>query len=495
MNIPCPNKIVCPPGQGSLGEEFPFANLSSETPDSNPYLGEWYGFAWRFPSLGSNWSTNSCLGMCTSEVSQADADLCAVIANLQCIIPDWGTGATDTAGGGGGGIAQSGPPIIPAPFIRRTVFFNNLQQCNYGCPDGLPFIYQVGAGLIAAPTQQEADAMAFAYACNLARINRLCLSDLTLNACINQAVSSNLTVTGRGPVTFQIVAGALPPGLSLTQTGQKTARISGSPTASGNYSFTVKVQNAAGNFMQKTYTIHVLEITNAGTLPNGTKAAAYSYQFAANGGVAPYVFSGDSTIGIPPAGLSLSASGLLSGTPTANGNYTFGVKVRDAQGAQCSFTCRLMIGSCNVEIHGFAACPGDPSRVASITIPQGTYCEDTQQAADDRASRELFNALQQSLRGQGCACYVTLTESSYTSASSCLPQNQTCKNLIISSTCFVQITTSSGIIPIINVPGGGSANIAQSVDLGLGLCPKLFLGRVTFTPFTFTAPSWVFDFT
>lgn len=488
MTIPCPNKIVCPPGQGSLGEEFPFANLSAEAADRDLFWGDWYGFAWRFPTLGSNWSTNSCLGVCTSEISQADADLCAAIANLLCISGDWGVGTTETEGGPG----SSGPPIIARTALKGRVFYNNLQQCNYGCPDGLPFIYQVGPGLIAAPTQEEADALAFGYACTLAQINRLCLSALSLTCCINQAVSSNVTVVGRGPVTFAIIGGALPPGLSLTQTGPKRASISGTPTASGNYSFTVKVQNAAGNFMQKTYTIQVLEISNAGTLPNGTKAAAYNYQFVANGGTPPYTFSGDITIGIPPPGLTLSAAGLLSGTPTTNGNYTFGVKVTDTSGGQCSFTCRLMIGSCNVEVHGFASCPGDPGKVASITIPQGTYCEDTQQAADDRASRELFNQLQSALRALGCACYVTLTTSTYHS-NQCPPGLETCPDLLMFSTCPVTITTSSGTIPVFNIPAGGTVSLAQTMDVSLAKCPRL-LGRVTFTPFTFTAPSWVFDY-
>jgi beta-glucanase (GH16 family) len=55
------------------------------------------------------------------------------------------------------------------------------------------------------------------------------------------------------------------------------------------------------------------------TLPNGTIGTAYSFQLVAAGGTAPYAWL--VTQGSLPQGLSLSSSGLLSGTPT---DYAFG---------------------------------------------------------------------------------------------------------------------------------------------------------------------------
>src|SRR5262249_54211440 len=60
----------------------------------------------------------------------------------------------------------------------------------------------------------------------------------------------------------------------------------------------------------------------------GVVGAAYLQTLAAANGQPPYAWSLSS--GSLPAGLSLSASGQISGTPTAAGNSTFQVTVTDA---------------------------------------------------------------------------------------------------------------------------------------------------------------------
>ncbi len=64
-------------------------------------------------------------------------------------------------------------------------------------------------------------------------------------------------------------------------------------------------------------------------LADGVSGGAYSLPFAVNGGQAPHVWS--KTGSLPP-GLSLSASGSLTGTPTSAGTWSFGVRVIDAVG-------------------------------------------------------------------------------------------------------------------------------------------------------------------
>lgn len=71
-----------------------------------------------------------------------------------------------------------------------------------------------------------------------------------------------------------------------------------------------------------------LEITTA-SLPNGTHAVAYSQQLAAVGGLVPLNWS--VVTGTLPVGLTLTASGLIAGTPTTPGTYTFRVQVLDGQ--------------------------------------------------------------------------------------------------------------------------------------------------------------------
>lgn len=66
------------------------------------------------------------------------------------------------------------------------------------------------------------------------------------------------------------------------------------------------------------------------TLPPATEGIPYSQQLTASGGVAPYVFT--VTSGVLPAGLTMPASGLISGTPTTAGAAAFTVRATDASG-------------------------------------------------------------------------------------------------------------------------------------------------------------------
>jgi hypothetical protein len=62
--------------------------------------------------------------------------------------------------------------------------------------------------------------------------------------------------------------------------------------------------------------------------PNGQLGTAYSLQLQAVGGTAPYTWTLDS--GSLPPGLGISPSGLITGTPTALGSFTFRVKAVDS---------------------------------------------------------------------------------------------------------------------------------------------------------------------
>jgi len=67
-------------------------------------------------------------------------------------------------------------------------------------------------------------------------------------------------------------------------------------------------------------------ITTAGPLPTGTVGTAYGHTLAASGGTAPYAWSVAAMA--LPAGLALNSStGVLGGTPTAAGTFTFTVQV------------------------------------------------------------------------------------------------------------------------------------------------------------------------
>ena len=59
------------------------------------------------------------------------------------------------------------------------------------------------------------------------------------------------------------------------------------------------------------------------SLPNATVGVAYSQAITATGGTAPYTFA--VTSGATPAGLNVSVAGVLAGSATSAGSYSFGV--------------------------------------------------------------------------------------------------------------------------------------------------------------------------
>jgi hypothetical protein len=147
---------------------------------------------------------------------------------------------------------------------------------------------------------------------------------------------------GTAPYVFSISGGNLPPGLSLNQA---TGTISGTPTAGGTYSFTAKVVDASGSVCdcnkQATVTCSIVITSNCppimlGCVSTGTGTVGTTYlgSFSVNGGVAPFTFSIVS--GALPGGLSLNtATGVISGTPTTAGTYTFTAKVKGANSLTC----------------------------------------------------------------------------------------------------------------------------------------------------------------
>jgi hypothetical protein len=152
------------------------------------------------------------------------------------------------------------------------------------------------------------------------------------------AYSATIAATGgSGPLTLALVSGSLPPGLSFDA---GTGAISGTPTTTGNFVFGIRASDSAGHKTEQTFVIridahhitsHTLPngvITN--TLPDGHTSVFYSYSLSASG-QSPFTWIIGNFGGLPP-GLSLSNSGVISGTPTQNGAYNFKVHATDFTG-------------------------------------------------------------------------------------------------------------------------------------------------------------------
>ncbi|NGN39688.1 autotransporter domain-containing protein [Mesorhizobium sp. CGMCC 1.15528] len=132
---------------------------------------------------------------------------------------------------------------------------------------------------------------------------------------------------GTGPYSFEVTAGNLPAGLSLSIGGE----FNGTPTVAGSFTFTVTATDDNGFTGTREYTLAIdaPTITIApDTLPGGSAGVAYEpVAMTADGGEAPYAFT--VTTGDLPEGLSLATTGELSGTPTEAGNFTFTVTATD----------------------------------------------------------------------------------------------------------------------------------------------------------------------
>ena len=136
---------------------------------------------------------------------------------------------------------------------------------------------------------------------------------------------------GTAPYKWNIIEGALPPGLTLNAAGT----ISGTPSKVGTYSFTAKVTDSTKptpHTATKLFSIAVgtetIDITTS-SLAAGQVGVAYSKIAQATDGTTPYNWS--ISAGALPPGLTLNATtGTISGTPTTGGSYSFTIKVTDS---------------------------------------------------------------------------------------------------------------------------------------------------------------------
>ena len=150
----------------------------------------------------------------------------------------------------------------------------------------------------------------------------------TIEVAYRQTLS---TSGGASPYTYSISAGALPAGLTLSST---TGVISGTPTATGTFNFTVTAKDTSSFTATQAYAFTIVAPTlnlTPTTLPAPTIEVAYSQTVSATGGTSPYTYS--ISAGALPAGLKLSsATGVISGTPTATGTFNFTVTAKDTDG-------------------------------------------------------------------------------------------------------------------------------------------------------------------
>lgn len=187
--------------------------------------------------------------------------------------------------------------------------------------------------------------------------------------------SQTLTASGGvAPYSFNLASGALPAGLTLGTDGS----ISGTTLEDGTFTFTVSAEDSTGGTPiagSQVYSLSVAPPTitlSPASLPDGLAGASYSASISASGGTAPYSYAVTSAL---PAGLTLSASGLLSGTPIETGSFSFSVTATDSSGGTGAHTGTqvhsLVIQSPNFTLQPSSLPPAITGQPYSQTIVAG----------------------------------------------------------------------------------------------------------------------------
>ncbi|MBB4745837.1 hypothetical protein BJY16_009296 [Actinoplanes octamycinicus] len=158
-------------------------------------------------------------------------------------------------------------------------------------------------------------------------------------ATVGSSYASRVNLKSSRTGTWQLAGGSMPPGLSLARNGA----ITGTPTSPGEYTVTVRFTDYVPQAVTRRIVIPVAAGVPVidGELPVAQAGVAYQSRLATvdhRSGV--WNLAG----GALPAGLSLDATGLISGVPAAEGGTaTFTVRFTDGWGTTATRECTLLV--------------------------------------------------------------------------------------------------------------------------------------------------------
>ena len=158
-----------------------------------------------------------------------------------------------------------------------------------------------------------------------------------------QTAAFSVAATGTAPLTYQWKKNSA--AVSGANSSSYTTPVTMSSDSGAQFS--VVVSNASGSATSSAATLTVnaattLQITTS-QLSGGFVAGSYNATLSATGGSTPYTWSLLS--GTLPSGLTLNASGSISGTPSLAGSFPFTVQVKDGAGLSASANFTINVAS------------------------------------------------------------------------------------------------------------------------------------------------------
>lgn len=280
-----------------------------------------------------------------------------------------------------------------------------LLNATTGVISGTPTTAGTPSFTVSATNAAGARLRTFSIAITTATIAPSITTGLTLfTASVGVPYSQGLAATGTSPISWSVVSGLLPDGLTLNAS---TGAISGTPSTVQIANVGIRATNSAGTDT-KIFTLTVLQatlpptITAPVTLSGGILNIAYSQALVATG-TAPITWTIDS--GTLPPGLALNSdTGIIFGVPTGLGTLAFVVRATNSVGTTTAPFQITVVGeavsvgtsaTCNsfkVEllqgIHNFSANAGDVFKLALYT-PAASLSTSTQTYS---ASNEVVSA-------------------------------------------------------------------------------------------------------
>lgn len=240
-------------------------------------------------------------------------------------------------------------------------------------------------------------------------IHSLTANPSTVSPNDTSTITCNASDPDNNPLTYSwsatngSISGA---GLTVTWTA---------PASAGTYTVTCTASDGEGGNASKGVNIDVTESTiplsiTTTTLLSGTVGVSYGTNLSATGGKTPYTWSVIS--GSLPTGLSLSTSGLISGTPTTAGTYNFTVKATDSSSPQQTDSKALSIVVNLSQTFALTVTKAGTGSGTVTSLPAGINCGAACSASFDQGTSVTLTATPatgSTFAGWGGACTGTGT--------------------------------------------------------------------------------------